>query len=529
MNSAPAQPAITLRSFDFLDSAPQGPQDPSLQSSPQAHSLQALNNHGGNQNSNGAQQLGPQSPSANLSLHGFNNHRALRNPVAFERNGRGDSDHNLIRRNERSSSPRPRNTGGFRTTDSRGYGGRDGAPNPTPHHQSRDAIFDNRSGEELSLYASPLSSQSLLTFEAMSDEAGLDPECHAIAMAQAQVYGDNNRYLAQAITHGRLLMAISDLHQQVKELATDVAALTQIVQAMPASPQSQRPNSTASQSTSVARDPNKDEPWTASKKLLSIMNPLALKLLDSPQLQAYTALSNEEEGFLPQSLFNTIKLTIAKEGVEFTSQHLPEQHQGVEEASGTTKYYSAIKECGKRAREKIHNLLLTGIHVPKKGENVGVPVPHLMELVRRVRIQCGTVGANCLARVVWDATDLPTRARIAYLRREAARIILKGKKGSESIWANVDEKLSQLRLLRNEDYVTTLPPSFYNIVCEEDYKYFDGQTFFSRHKENNLNLDCPSHETIMERMNGELSGGTGDGSGDGSVNGSAESSQGITG
>ncbi|KAH9813499.1 hypothetical protein DFH28DRAFT_864668, partial [Melampsora americana] len=373
-------------------------------------------------------------------------------------------------RNDRSSSPRPRNAGGSQGNDRRGY-----------LRRTRDGLTANPSADVVGLYACPLPSQSLLTFEAMSDEAGLDPECHGIAMAQAQVYGENNRYLAQAVTQGRLLMEISNLQQQVKELATNLEAVTQLVQTIPASPQSQRPTSTAQQSVGVARN---EEPWSASKKLLAIMNPLALKLLDSPQLQAYTALLNEEEGYLPQSLFNTIKLTIAKEGVEFTSQHLPEQHQGVDEASGTTKYYSAIKECGKRAREKVHNVLLAGIHVPKKGEKVGVPVPHLMEIVRRVRIQCGTVGANCLARVVWEATDLPTRARIAYLV---------SKKGSESIWANVDEKLSQLRLTRNEDYVTT----FYNIVCEEDYKYFDGQTFFSRHKETNLNLDCPSHETIM--------------------------------
>ncbi|KAH9809446.1 hypothetical protein DFH28DRAFT_989333 [Melampsora americana] len=212
------------------------------------------------------------------------------------------------------------------------------------------------------------------------------------------------------------------------------------------------------------------------------MNPLALRLMESPELQAYTASSNPSEGYLPHSLFNTIKLNIAKEGPQFISKYLPPQHLGVEEASSTQKYYTAIRDCAKRAREKVHNVLLAGIHVPTKGDHIVIPVPNLVDLVQRVRVKCGSVGPNCGAKAVWDVTDLTKRARIAYLRREAARIVLKGGRGSESIW----------------DYVI----AFYNIVCEDDQKYFDGRTFLQELKDQNVSFNPPSHEAILARMPG---------------------------
>ncbi|KAH9813295.1 hypothetical protein DFH28DRAFT_975361 [Melampsora americana] len=204
------------------------------------------------------------------------------------------------------------------------------------------------------------------------------------------------------------------------------------------------------------------------------MNPLALRLMESPELQAYTASSNPSEQYLPHSLFNTIKLNIAKEGPQFISKYLPPQHLGVEEASSTQKYYTAIRDCAKREREKVHKVLLAGIHVPTKGDHIVIPVPNLVDLVQRVRVKCGSVGPNCGAKAVWDVTNLTKRAQIAYLRREAARIVLKGGQGS----------------------------NFYNIVCEDNQKYFDGRTFLQELKDQNIRFNPPSHEAILARMPG---------------------------
>ncbi|EGF99723.1 uncharacterized protein MELLADRAFT_68403 [Melampsora larici-populina 98AG31] len=129
--------------------------------------------------------------------------------------------------------------------------------------------------------------------------------------------------------------------------------------------------------------------------------------------------------------------------------------------------------------------LLTGIHDPKTGEAVEQAVPTIRSLMQRLSVRCATVGTNCHVDAVWAATDLPTRAQIAYLRREAARIVLKGGKGSESIWACVDKQLSTLRLRNDELYTVA---------------YFDGNTYFQDLKEKKVNLDLPLEEAILARV-----------------------------
>ncbi|EGG10954.1 uncharacterized protein MELLADRAFT_102765 [Melampsora larici-populina 98AG31] len=116
----------------------------------------------------------------------------------------------------------------------------------------------------------------------------------------------------------------------------------------------------------------------------------------------------------------------------------------------------------------------------------------------QVAVRCGMARENAQIEDVWAATDLPTRGRIAYLRREAARLVLKGGRGCESIWAVVDAKLSQLRLKRNDDYTS----AFYKVIFDEDAKLFDGELWFKtlKAREPKVTLDLPSEEAIMAQM-----------------------------
>ncbi|EGF99724.1 uncharacterized protein MELLADRAFT_94157 [Melampsora larici-populina 98AG31] len=432
-----------------------------------------------------------------LSLFGLNNHSALMNgrASAFEDPPRGTSDANASRRssnlgganfhdvntslafsagrarNNRSVSPRGRSN--TMSTDHRGS--INSQPGSLGLGQGNG--FEGHTQSDSVTYTCALPAQTLKVFEAWSKDAGLDMVWHEHAKQQAEIFGDANRHIAQAIAQARIMMEVSALHTQISTLTEHIATMSQIVKVL-----AEAPASVPNKRTSTPTSDDEGE-WAASPQLLDVMNPLALRLLMSPALDAYTALKNKQEGIIPTSLFNGIKLTIAKESAAFTAKHLPAVHQGVEEASAAKKYCSAIKDSAKHAREKLHNVILTGIHDPKMGEEVEIAVPNIRSLVQKVAIRCGTASPTALVDAVWGVTDLPTRARIAYL----------GGRGSESIWACVDKQLSRLRLRNDDAYAV----AFYQIVFDKDCKHFTGETYFQVLKENKINLNLPSEEAVL--------------------------------
>ncbi|EGG05434.1 uncharacterized protein MELLADRAFT_107650 [Melampsora larici-populina 98AG31] len=128
-------------------------------------------------------------------------------------------------------------------------------------------------------------------------------------------------------------------------------------------------------------------------------------------------------------------------------------------------------------------------------------------MVQRVAVRCGIAGEKAEPKAVWAATDLPTRACIAYLRQEAARLVLKGCQGCKSIWAAVDKQLSQLRLRRDKDYTT----AFYQIIYDKDKVLFPGEVWFKtlKARKPKVKLDMPSDEAIMAQIpRGAGNGGT---------------------
>ncbi|EGF99587.1 uncharacterized protein MELLADRAFT_94247 [Melampsora larici-populina 98AG31] len=450
---------------------------------------------------------GLEMPSQGGSIQGFNNHGSLRNHSNSSldshrgRHEGGESSRNM--NHKRTPNPHvegrleypPRRERDDRSRSPSGqrFSTQAGAEPPSGglayqqdlrNFRDLDLPNPNRLADEVSdgpaMFSSPLPAPTMQTFHAMAMRCGLEGPFLAYAKDQAEVYGETNRHLGQVTANSKLLMELARVN---------------------APPRGPSPETELGQApASALAKPNSALKWRPSSKLLGLINPLALKLLFSPIIQSYTALESVSEGYLPDSLFNTIKKTVAKEGAVFAAEHLPRQICGVEEAPDAQTYASALKKAGKHAREKLHNVLLVGIHDSKTKERVDVAVPNIKGMVQRVAVRCGVAGEKVGVEVVWAATDRPTRARIAYLRREAARLVLKGGRGSESIWAVVDWKLSELRLKGNEDYTT----AFYQIVYEEDREYFDGKVWFKhlQEREPKVTLDLPSDEAIMARIAG---------------------------
>ncbi|EGG04850.1 uncharacterized protein MELLADRAFT_108135 [Melampsora larici-populina 98AG31] len=357
----------------------------------------------------GSQDLGNglRSPSAGGQLQGFNNHVSLRNST-------GIFDSPTDRRDSHEMSR------GFQFQR-------------TPRHEDRLPLDparrerDERSVSPAGQTSTPTGPQrpprGLASQTNSRGARGTEPPIGGHPDDNpSEVYGENNRHLAYATAHFKLLMEVVRANGKIDALSDQVAVLSRALLERAQTPGIVTGTPSAVTPGTQPKLPARQK-WVASDKLLGLINPLALKLLFSPLLDAYTAIENGPEGYLPNSLFSTIKKTVAKEGVAFAAEHLPIQ-------------------------------LLAGIHDSKMKELVDIPVPNIKGMVQRVAVRCGVAVEETNVEKVWAATDKPTRARIAYLRREAARLVLKGGQGRESIWAVVDKKLAELRMKRNEDYTT---------------------------------------------------------------------------
>ncbi|KAH9811646.1 hypothetical protein DFH28DRAFT_1084902 [Melampsora americana] len=361
----------------------------------------------------------------------------------------------------------------------------------------RSGSVDEHSGMDPTLYTCPLPASTMIMFQLMAEQCGLEGKYRGFAMAQAEVYGENNRHLAQATAQALILKELSRVNGKIDSLTESLGNVTRMVIELTTA-RNQLHLAARPDTALASNSPSQNKEWTPSSTLIDMITPLALKLVFSPLIHSYTAVKNKPEGYLANSLFNTIKEQVSKEGPLFASLHLPPLYGGVESSADAQSYASVIRDSGKKAREKLHNTLLTGIHDPKTSERVDIPVPSIKNLMQQVAMRCGTARKKAAVEAVWIATDLPTRGRIAYLRREAARLVMKGGKGCESIWAVVDNQLSLMRQLKDQDYET----AFYQIVYDEDCDLFDDKNWFKDLRERKINLDLPSEEAIRGRIPG---------------------------
>ncbi|KAH9817618.1 hypothetical protein DFH28DRAFT_962481 [Melampsora americana] len=430
-------------------------------------------NFGGQIDRRGSQDIGNglNTPSTGGSIHGLNNHHNLRNQSTGSVDsprGRGDSMENS------------------RHADA---------------NHSRGTWSNDVEVDGAAIFSSPLPVPTMLTFQAMATECCLEGPFQTFAMGQAEVFGKNNCHLAQVTSISKLLMEVARVNGKIDTLTDQLATIARAVNglALPSAlPRAATAGALSGLEPGCPSTPTPKKKWSASEKLIGLINPLALKLLFSPLLEAYTSVGNGPEGVLPNLLFNNIKRKVNKEGPAFTAEHLPPQILGVEEAADSQALASTIRDAGKHAREKLHNVLLIGIHDPKTKENVDCAVPGIKSMIQRVAVKCGLASVNTEVEALWATTDLPTRARLAYLRREAARLVIKGGKGCESIWAVVDKRLAEVRMKKDEAYTT----AFYQIIFDEDCNYFDGKLWFRDLKARipKVTLDMPSEAAVMARM-----------------------------
>ncbi|EGG10926.1 uncharacterized protein MELLADRAFT_92312 [Melampsora larici-populina 98AG31] len=411
------------------------------------------------------------SPSIAVSLRDLNNHR----PFGSRETRYPDGDRHRPRTN-RSQSPNRQGT----LSQSERY------PRETPP-------LDNHEGMS---YSRPLAGSNLQAFQALCQDAGLDIDHELTAQNLAQVYGVDNQHIAQSTFLARILAKLSNMESKVDSLTLEVANLKDTVE---------EALTTATNHPEEATNRTNNAPvvsqavWVTSKELNQLIVGKAMEMITNPILEAYTAVDTggrgrragkKSRGFgcpIPYSTpsndinYPRYQQHCNSQSPAWKADHLPPKNLGITDATATKLYYKAIRNHLKHVRERYHKLLLTGIdeyHNSSHGEGDGaregegegegdgnsepregegesrIVVPYIEDLMYLIAQKFDTVGKHANSASLWASTSGATRARLAYLRREAARIYQIGR-GSSSIWDAVD---GQLNVLRSK-------PGNYSVSC----------------------------------------------------------------
>ncbi|KAH9822969.1 hypothetical protein DFH28DRAFT_1078134 [Melampsora americana] len=346
---------------------------------------------------------------------------------------------------------------------------------------------------------------------------GLDDQHRQYAFDLAEVDGDRHRHLALCANAARGQYYLTKISEQVSAIAeqvehnfetldrhftTKINHVAELIHDISGPIQnaglSQPPVSTP-QDAALNGTRRK---WSASKELKAHLYALSVEIIPLPDLQSYTAVEDPAKNLIPRSLFNRVRVQVAKQNPAWKEEHLPVKIRGVNDGDAVRSYGSAIKTAGKHAREKLHLLLLTNIRNQKHGEVQVVAVPSIQALWYRIASKCGLIDETVDSAAAWRAADGSTRSRIAYLRREAAR--LRKSPGRQDIWKEVD---AQLNKLREKDLINPhYSASFYNLIYEHDADIFDGKRSWDVIKRDYV-LTLPSDEAILEGIPGPSHGG----------------------
>ncbi|EGG09968.1 uncharacterized protein MELLADRAFT_95187 [Melampsora larici-populina 98AG31] len=285
-----------------------------------------------------------------------------------------------------------------------------------------------------------------------------------------------------SLSSGQQVLSLSN---KVDHLAATVAQLTAATQSAG--------TSAAPGSNLVATAPAAPAPWTVSTALKRVYQ-VAYALVTEAGLEAYTAIQ-ADGNVLQRSLFNSIKQKVLAIGGQWVVQHLPPTINGFQDVPAGKNYNKLVKDAGNHAREKMHllvrSLVLTNIRNPRDPSPITAPVPNIKKLVHRIANQFNTNPDKLDVDPLWEKTPWAQRLRVAYLRREAMRVV----RGGGNIWARVDLHLRRLHE-RGPLYTT----AFYKLVYDQDCAMFKSNICFINIPAN-VTFALPSDEEIEVEMN----------------------------
>ncbi|KAH9811920.1 hypothetical protein DFH28DRAFT_900067 [Melampsora americana] len=374
-----------------------------------------------------------------------------------------------------------------------------------PAHLSQ---LDKPHGQRLSRELTKAESNYL---ETLTSTGMLDEMHTQFARDLAEVAGDSYRHLAMSFNfakthflHHQTQAQVALVSQQMasqyelleKRILNQFNIITETIRDLTDAVHSGQIAKPAPTPIPAARltlpEKSKHQPWEASTELKSLLTSVSVELMPKANLQAYTAVEDRAKKYLSRSLFNSVKIRVSEGDKEWLGRHLPVKIRGVNDGKGLRDYDTAIREACKHSREKLHLLLLTNITKNLQGADNKVPVPTLQDLWHRIAIKCGVIADSVEAHTAWASADDTTRSRIAYLRREAAR--LRKTPSSSNIWSAVDRQLDILLVMDRED--PDYSAKFYNIIYQEDHEIFDGKrSWFEIQRDFELTL--PNEATFL--------------------------------
>ncbi|EGG08732.1 uncharacterized protein MELLADRAFT_104768 [Melampsora larici-populina 98AG31] len=360
-----------------------------------------------------------QSPSLSLLLRSLNNHGPLANASGLALapravgpgldEGTSKSSQSLPNILARPSSPN-----GLFTPGSQGQ-----TPEPNCNDSQSAVLGDEPDDGGISDMTRPLTIAEQTFLQGLCTKYGFDEMHQEYVQTLTQVMGLCQRHIALISSHMALLMEQSKLSNVVTGLVETVAGLADNIRTPPMSSGSANaaPAHVATpESAASTTEIEATTPWSALSMLL-----------------------------VHEDHCNRLKLAANLRPGRTNTCHARSMEYPIPGVSSNTVLTSRMhattpkKRCISRRRHR-HQARSTS-----EGSHV-----HNYQIAHK----CGTTGTHGGVEALWEATDQPTRARVAYLsgsvvylppmkHREALRIFQIGK-GSSSIWAAVDTQLEKL-------------------------------------------------------------------------------------
>lgn len=285
-------------------------------------------------------------------LNNLTNHSLLRrnsarvtNPINRQRSERSQSPTNRGRRDLRSSTPTRDDFEQLMRSPTAA----------TPNNQQ--VVPSTPAGFTLSTARRTLGGAEMGFLETMAMNAGLDPVHRDYAKYLAEVNGDTAQHIAHSVSQAKMLFNISKLSDTITSLSEKIDEVSNLLEAQ-----------SGAEAQLNGSGANPAQAWVCSPELHDLIASLASRLIVTPELESYTALEVNRV-WLAHSLFSSIRTRLNQQPNEWKQQHLPGGSQGVQDSVGTRVLNTHIRNVCKHVREKLHNLLLTGIYDPKTGCN----------------------------------------------------------------------------------------------------------------------------------------------------------------